>query len=76
MSDTKLEVIKCIAFHPGFKVAMTFSEKFYLDFFNCAIGTGERGYYDLAYKKGSNSNVLCFLCTGDVTAEYYAMNLD
>lgn len=74
LSDAKLEAIKSITFHPGFKVAMTFSEKFYPDFINCAVKTGERGYYDLAFKKGSNSNVMGFLCTGDVTAKYYAMN--
>ena len=65
MNQKKKNAIESISFHPGFKVAMKFSEKFYPDAITCKVKTGEKGYYDMAFKKNSQSNVLGFLCTGD-----------
>ena len=70
----KKKAIKEITFHKGFKVALKFSEKFYPDFVNCKVKNGEKGFYDIAFGKEANTNILGFLCTGDETNKYYALN--
>jgi monoamine oxidase len=70
----KKKVIEEITFHKGFKVALKFSEKFYPDFVNCKVKNGEKGFYDIAFGKETNTNILGFLCTGDETNKYYALN--
>ena len=74
MSNEKMKALESITFHPGFKVVMKFSEKFYPDFIVCKVKNGEKGYYDLAFKKEMKTNILGFLCTGDETQKYYALN--
>ena len=71
MNEEKKKAIETITFHPGFKVAMNFSEKFYPDAITCKVENGEKGFYDIAFKKDSQSNVLGFLCTGNETQKYY-----
>ena len=70
----KKKAIEEITFHKGFKVALKFSEKFYPDFVNCKVKNGEKGFYDIAFGKEANTNILGFLCTGDETNKYYALN--
>lgn len=70
----KKKAIEEITFHKGFKVALKFSEKFYPDFVNCKVKNGEKGFYDIAFGKETNTNILGFLCTGDETNKYYALN--
>ncbi len=74
MKDEKKEAIESVTFHPGLKAAMKFSEKFYPDVINCKVKTGEKGFYDIAFKKNTQSNILGFLCTGNETQKYYALN--
>lgn len=74
MSAEKNEAIESTTFNPGFKVAMKFSEKFYPDAITCKVETGEKGFYDIAFKKSTQDNVLGFLCTGNETQKYYALN--
>jgi lysine-specific histone demethylase 1B len=50
---------------------MKFSEKFYPDAITCKVDDGEKGFYDMAFKKDAQSNVLGFLCTGNETQKYY-----
>ncbi len=76
MSEKKKEAIESIVFHPGFKAAMKFSEKFYPDFVNCKVKDGERGFYDIAFKKNAETNILGFLCTGSETQKYHALNTE
>ncbi len=75
LSDDKKEAIGAINFLPGFKVAMKFSEKFYPDLIRCKTGygskEGEKSYYDIAFKKGAQSNILGFLCAGEEAKKYY-----
>jgi monoamine oxidase len=71
MKEEKKQAINSIIFHPGFKVAMKFSEKFYPDAITCKVDDGEKGFYDMAFKKDAQSNVLGFLCTGNETQKYY-----
>ena len=70
----KKKAIEEITFHKGFKIAFKFSEKFYPDFVNCKVKNGEKGFYDIAFGKETNTNILGFLCTGDETNKYYALN--
>ncbi len=74
MGEKKKKAIESITFHQGFKVAMKFSEKFYPDFVNCKVKSGEKGFYDIAFKKNSQTNILGFLCTGIETQKYYDLN--
>ena len=78
LSDRKKQAIASIDFLPGFKVAMKFSEKFYPDLIKCETGYGlkggEKSYYDMAFKKESQSNILGFLCAGEEAKKYYAYN--
>lgn len=76
MDEKKKQAIKSITFHPGFKVLMKFSEKFYPDAIICKAETGGKVYYDVAFKKNTKTNVLGFLCTGSETHMYYQMSSD
>jgi len=71
LNEERKKAIEAITFHPGFKVAMKFSEKFYPDAITCKVDDGEKGFYDMAFKKDAKSNVLGFLCTGNETQKYY-----
>ena len=71
LNEERKKAIEAITFHPGFKVAMKFSEKFYPDAITCKVDDGEKGFYDMAFKKDAQSNVLGFLCTGNETQKYY-----
>ena len=71
MNKENRKAIESITFHPGFKVAMKFSEKFYPDAITCKVENGEKGFYDIAFKKDVQTNVLGFLCTGNETQKYY-----
>ena len=71
VNEERKKAIEAITFHPGFKVAMKFSEKFYPDAITCKVDDGEKGFYDMAFKKDAQSNVLGFLCTGNETQKYY-----
>jgi len=70
MDKEKKKAIESTTFHPGFKVAMKFSEKFYPDAINCKVENGEKGFYDISHKKDVQTNVLGFLCTGNSTQPY------
>jgi len=71
MNKENRKAIESITFHPGFKVAMKFSEKFYPDAITCKVKNGEKGFYDIAFKKNVQTNVLGFLCKGNETQKYY-----
>lgn len=74
ISEKRKKAIKSITFHPGFKVAMKFSEKFYPDGITCKVKDGEKGFYDIAFKKDAQTHVLGFLCMGNETQKYYDLN--
>lgn len=74
VNEERKKAIEAITFHPGFKVAMKFSEKFYPDAITCKVDNGERGFHDISFKKDVQTNVLGFLCTGDETLRYYDLN--
>lgn len=73
LSKEKKEAINAIEFLPGFKIAMKFNEKFYPDAINCKVESGEKGFYDIAFKKEAQSNILGLLVAGNSTEEYYKL---
>ena len=74
MGAEKEEAIASIVFEPGFKVVMKFDEKFYPDAIECEVENGEKVYYDMAFKKGSQAHILGFLCKGDLAQKYYELD--
>ncbi|MDB2539193.1 FAD-dependent oxidoreductase [Flavobacteriales bacterium] len=74
IKQERKDAIDEITFHPGFKVVMKFSDKFYPDAIECDVDNGEKGYYDIAFGKETQDNILAFLCTGDETQKYYDLN--
>ena len=71
MNKEKRKAIESITFHPGFKVAMKFSEKFYPDDITYIVNNRGKGFYDIAFKRNAQTNVLGFLCTRNETKKYY-----
>ncbi len=74
MNKERKRAINSITFHTGIKVVMKFSEKFYPDAVACEVENGEKVFYDIAFKKDAQTNVLGFLCVGDETQKYYKLN--
>ena len=74
LNEEKQKAISAIGFLPGFKLAMKFSEKFYPDAINCKVETGEKVYYDIAFKKEAKSHILGLLATGSSAEAYYQLN--
>ena len=74
IKQERKDAIDEITFHPGFKVVMKFSDKFYPDAIECEVDNGEKGYYDIAFGKETQDYILGFLCTGDETQKYYNLN--
>jgi len=72
-SKERKEVINSITFLPGFKLVMKFKEKFYPDVIRWNTKTGEQVFYDIAFKKKAQSNILGFLATGDSVEAYYKL---
>ena len=70
----KQMAIESITFSPGFKLIMKFNEKFYPDAINCEENSGEKVYYDIAFKKESEKNILGLLVTGKAADEYYRLS--
>ena len=58
INEKKKKAIESITFHPGFKVAMKFSEKFYPDAITCKVEDGEKGFYDMAFKKDTQTKFI------------------
>lgn len=71
LSQEKKESIESVSFLPGFKLIMKFDEKFYPDAINCNTTSGEKVYYDIAFKKETKTNILGLLVTGNSTKKYY-----
>ena len=53
---------------------MKFTEKFYPDAITCKVEDREKGFYDMAFKRDTQTNVLGFLCMGNETQRYYDLN--
>ena len=73
ISKDKKDAIESITFMPGFKLVMKFSEKFYSDIIMCKAKTGEKGYYDMAFKKDAKSHILGLLVQGSGVEDFYCL---
>ena len=73
LSKEKQDAMESITFMPGFKLVMKFSEKFYSDIIMCKAKTGEKGYYDLAFKKDAKSHILGLLVQGSGVEDFYCL---
>ena len=73
LSQEKQENIDAVRFPRGFKLMMKFSEKFYPDVVACGLTDGEKAYYDVAFQKGAQDNILGLLVTGKSAEEYYEL---
>ena len=73
LNDERKEAINAVEFLPGFKLVMKFTDKFYPDAINCKVKSGEKAYYDIAFKKEAQTNILGLLAVGSSAEEYYKL---
>ena len=71
LPNQKREAINSVEFHPGFKLIMKFSEKFYPDMTLCDTTVGEKSFYDVMYQKPTEEAVLGLLVMGSSAKDYY-----
>ena len=74
LSGEKKEAINAVGFLPGFKLFLKFSQKFYPDVVELTHTDGEVVYYDIAFKKEAQSNILAALVLGKSAEEYYRLD--
>jgi len=73
LSTEKKDAINAVKFLPGFKLFLKFSQKFYPDVVDIAHTNGEVVYYDIAFKKEVQSNILGALFLGKSAEAYYRL---
>lgn len=73
LTSNKIKAIESVEFLPGFKLFLKFSERFYPDMIACETSNGEKTFYDVAYHKNSQDNVLGLLSTGISAEKYYQL---
>ncbi|MEM8894254.1 MAG: NAD(P)/FAD-dependent oxidoreductase [Bacteroidota bacterium] len=81
LSAEKREVIDNISMDDGLKVFIEFKERFYPDAllfgsFIEALTSDEKTYYNAAFRKGSNRNILGLFTINDEAARYTSLGSD
>ena len=74
MSETKKMALDAVPFLSGVKMFLKFSEQFYPDVVYCSVDTGEKAFYDIAFKKDTEDSVLGVLVTGPAADAYTALS--
>lgn len=74
MSEKKKTAIDSVPFLSGVKMFLKFSDQFYPDVVFCSVETGEKAFYDIAFKKESEDSVLGVLVTGPAAEVYTALS--
>ena len=69
----RAEALQRIDFLTGFKMFLRFEECFYPNVVNCKVPSGEKAFYDAAYKKEATSHVLTLLVQGAHAADYFKL---
>ena len=69
----KRAAIDSVAFKPGFKMFLKFSESFYPDAIRCEEGDQSKAYWDVAFGKDSQDHVLGLLALGASAESFYAL---
>ena len=69
----RAEALRRIDFLTGFKMFLRFEECFYPNVVTCKVPSGEKAFYDVAYKKEASSHVLALLVQGEIANEYFEL---
>lgn len=69
----RAEALKRIEFLTGFKMFLRFEECFYPNVVTCKVPSGEKTFYDVAYKKEASSHVVALLVQGEVANNYFEL---
>lgn len=80
-SNEKINAINSVLMPDGIKVFIEFSEKFYPDMLFTGnllneIGSSEKLFYNAAFKKESERNILGFFCVGGKASSYTSLGSD
>ena len=67
----RAEALQRIDFLTGFKMFLRFEECFYPNAVTCKESSGEKVFYDVAYKKDASSHVLALLVQGPIANSYF-----
>ena len=70
LSETLRGHLDAVAFLPGIKLILKFTEDFYPDVVEVKTPDGEKGFYDMAFGKDSEDHVLGLLATGGSSDPY------
>ena len=73
LPQQKTDAIASVTFLPGFKMIMKFSENFYPNVISCKEKGSTKDFYDAAFKKDSEDNVLGLLSIGSSARYYYGL---
>ena len=76
LSDSRRDAFDAVEFLRGFKLLLKFSEDFYPDAISCSVDKGEKTYWDVAFGKDVEDDVLGLLATGPTAEAYYALGSD
>ena len=73
LDKIRSDALQRIDFLTGFKMCLRFEECFYPNVVNCAVPSGEKAFYDAAYKKEASSHVLTLLVQGAHAEDYFTL---
>lgn len=69
----RAEALQRIEFLTGFKMFLRFEECFYPNVVACKVPSGEKVFYDVAFKKEASSHVLALLVQGEIANNYFEL---
>ena len=73
LDKIRSDALQRIDFLTGFKMFLRFEECFYPNVVTCKVPSGEKAFYDVAYKKEASSHVLALLVQGEVANKYFEL---
>ncbi len=78
LPQSKIDTLNTIDIPPGMKVFIEFSERFYPDYTEAydLEGSGSKDFFDAAFRKDSNRNIMCFFLVHDGASAYTNLSDD
>ncbi len=73
LDKVRSDALQRIDFLTGFKMFLRFEECFYPNVVTCKVPSGEKAFYDVAYKKEASSHVLALLVQGELANNYFEL---